>query len=343
MSRLKQILSGSGVYVIAEAGVNHNGDVALAEQLVDVAAASGADAVKFQLFDPDELASSHAPKADYQKKAGATGSQVDMLKSLTLPHDAYAKLAKRARTKQIDFIVTPFDALSARFLVDLDVDAIKIPSGEITNLPFLKQVAALNTFTIISTGMSTIEEVQSATQPFTDQHVPYALLHCVSSYPAPADQIHLRAMETLRSHFHVPIGYSDHSEGAAVAIAAVSLGAKIIEKHFTLDRTLPGPDHAASLEPDELHSMIRDIRIVECALGSHEKQCQPCEQNVRSVARRSLVVCRPLQKGDKITREHIAIQRPGTGLPPSDLSKVIGKSAKNELPVGTVLQSQDLQ
>ncbi len=343
MMHLQDCLQRGNVYVIAEAGVNHNGDSAVASKLIDAAAACGVDAVKFQLFDPTELASVHAPKAEYQKQGSTGGSQVEMLQSLTLPKEAYITLAKRAGLQGIDFIVTPFDAASARFLVEIGIDALKIPSGEITNLPFLESVAALQKFTIISTGMSILEEVESAVRPFKSANTPYALLHCVSSYPAPFEQINLRAIELLRTHFSVPVGYSDHTEGTAVALAAAALGAGIIEKHFTLDRTLPGPDHAASLEPEELARMVRDIRIVERALGKREKRCQPCEENVRDVARRSLILSRSLKAGQSIAREDIIIQRPGTGITPSALSSVIGKILKRDLQAGVILQHTDFQ
>lgn len=333
------------VYIIAEAGVNHNGDPALARRLVDVAADAGADAVKFQLFDPDEIVSDHAPLAEYQERSGE-GSQKEMLKRLTLPLDEYRQLKAYAESKGIDFITTPFDAESARFLASLGVKAIKIPSGEITNIPFLEDVASLHIFTIISTGMSTLEEVQEAVEPFVRKGTPFALLHCVSSYPAPHNQIHLKAMETLRREFSVPVGYSDHTEGIDVAITAVRLGAQILEKHFTLDRTMIGPDHAASLEPPELKEMIRVIRdaqalrtfpIVQEAMGSGEKKCQPCEENTRAVARRSLVLRRALRAGERLTPEVLGIIRPGTGLPPREFDRVVGRVLTCNVAEGTPL------
>lgn len=351
MEKVPGILTVGSVYVIAEAGVNHNGDPALARQLVDVASNAGADAVKFQLFNPDEIVSDTAPLAEYQERSGED-SQKEMLKRLTLPLDEYRQLKVYAERKGIDFITTPFDAVSARFLAGLGVRAIKIPSGEITNIPFLEQVATLRIFTIISTGMSTIWEIREAVEPFKSEGTPYALLHCVSSYPAPIDQINLRAMETLRGEFNVPVGYSDHTEGIDVAVTAVALGAQILEKHFTLDRTMPGPDHAASLEPDALKEMMRIIKdtkllksfpTTEAALGSSEKRCQPCELNTRDVARRSVVIAMDVAAGQTLTARMLSIKRPGTGITPKDLPTVIGKKTKNALCAGTVLTSDLLQ
>lgn len=349
MEKAFGILTAGSVYVIAEAGVNHNGDPALARQLIDVAASACADAVKFQLFNPDEIVSDDAPLAEYQERSGED-SQKEMLRRLTLPLDEYRQLKAYAERKGIDFITTPFDAASARFLVDIGVKAMKIPSGEITNLPFLREVASLKIFTIISTGMSTLEEVREAVTLFQQEKTPFALLHCVSSYPAPIHQINLRAMETLRREFSVPVGYSDHTEGIDVAVTAAALGAQILEKHFTLDRTMVGPDHAASLEPGELQDMIRIIKdknalehvaLVQEAFGTGEKKCQPCEMNTRDVARRSLVLRIPVKAGDVLVRDALAIQRPGTGIAPKFLGYIVGKRTVRDLDRGTVL-TEDL-
>ena len=340
-----RLLHSGRVFIIAEAGVNHNGDPALARQLIDAAAAAGADAVKFQLFDPSEIVSRDAPLAAYQKNSGEESHHA-MLMRLTLPLKEYAALKKHAEKKGIGFLVTPFDIQSARFLATLGVPAIKIPSGEITNLPFLRQVADLRLFTILSTGMSTMEEVRDAISPFREKRVSFALLHCVSCYPAPVGQINLRAMEALKKEFSVPIGYSDHTEGIDVAVTAAALGAALLEKHFTINRDLPGPDHAASLEPDELTAMItiirdsaamKNVRLVEAAFGDGIKKCQPCEENVRAVARRSVVLTRSVPAGTVITHAMLAIKRPGTGIPPRDYDRVAGKRTKKELHAGTVL------
>lgn len=333
------------VFIIAEAGVNHNGKEDLAMRLVDAASDAGADAVKFQLFDPDELAGG-APLASYQEGKDAWRDQHEMLTSLTLPKDAYRRIAAHAAERNIELIVTPFDIVSARFLLTLGLKTLKIPSGEVTNLPFLKDVAALGVDIILSTGMCSLAEVKEAVDIFRATKVPLTLLHCVSAYPAPTDQINLRAMETLRQEFHVPVGYSDHTEGIAVALTAAALGAQVLEKHFTLDRTMPGPDHAASLEPGELTQMIciikneealKKVPILQEALGTGEKQCQPCEENVRSVARRSVVAARDLTKDQSLTAEMVAIRRPGTGIAPKFLQDVIGKKTKRVISVGTPL------
>ncbi|OGJ62780.1 N-acetylneuraminate synthase [Candidatus Peribacteria bacterium RIFCSPHIGHO2_02_FULL_53_20] len=337
-------------YIIAEAGVNHDGKVAKARQLIDVAADAKADAVKFQLFTTDEIISKNAPLAEYQKRSGEQ-SQYAMVKRLELPYEAFRDLKAYAESKGLDFIVTPFDATSAQFLASLGVKTIKIPSGEITNIPFLRQVADLHLFTIISTGMSTLEEVAEAVEPFQTAGTPYALLHCVSAYPAPIEQINLRAMKTLEETFHVPVGYSDHTEGIEVAITAVALGARIIEKHFTINRNDTGPDHAASLEPDALKTMIsitRDknalqkAKTVQEALGTGEKQCQPCERNTRDVVRRSLVLSRNARAGEKLSAEMIALKRPGTGLPPKMLQGILGKTLKRDLDAGELLAQDDV-
>lgn len=332
-------------YIIAEAGVNHDGKVEKALRLIDIAAEAKADAVKFQLFDPEEIVSMQAPLAAYQERSGEE-DQYRMLQRLALPQRTYRTLKEHAKQRGIDFITTPFDAASAQFLADLGVKEMKIPSGEITNTPFLRKVAALKIFTIISTGMSNLEEVLEAVAPFEQEQTPFALLHCVSSYPAPLNQIHLRAMETLENTFHVPVGYSDHTEGIAVAITAAKLGARIIEKHFTINRKDAGPDHAASLEPHELTEMIRIMRdqhaleeapLVEEALGTREKRCQPCEEDVRNVARRSVVLRREVAAGAILTATMLALKRPGIGIAPKNLPETIGKRAVKDLPAGTIL------
>lgn len=337
-------------YVIAEAGVNHDGKFEKAKQLIGVAANAKANAVKFQLFDPDELVSANAPLAEYQERSGEE-NQHAMLQRLALTQENFRELKEYAESKGLDFITTPFDTASAKFLASLGVKAMKIPSGEITNLPFLKEVAALHIFTIISTGMSTLEEVREAVEPFLTLNVPFALLHCVSSYPAPVHQVNLAAMKTLEKEFSVPIGFSDHTEGIAVAVTAAALGAKILEKHFTIKKTDPGPDHAASLEPSELTEMIRIIRdpaalntfpIVKAAIGTAEKICQPCERNTRDVARRSLVLKQSVKAGQKLTADMLAVKRPGTGLPPKMFEKIVGKAAKRDLDAGSLLREDDI-
>lgn len=325
------------VFIIAEAGVNHNGKEDLAMRLVDAASDAGADAVKFQLFDPDELAGG-APLASYQEQGKeAWRDQREMLTSLVLPKEAYRRLAAHAKKRGVELIVTPFDIVSARFLLTLPLRILKIPSGEVTNLPFLKEVAALGADVILSTGMCSLEEVQEAVAVFHSARVPLTLLHCTSAYPAPYDHVHLRAIPFLQKTFQLPVGLSDHTEGIEVAIAAVACGASVIEKHLTLDRALPGPDHSASIEPEEFARMVRSIRHVEAALGSPQKMRQASEENVAAMARRSVVAIRDLKKGQLLTKELLAIRRPGTGIPPKSLSEVIGKTATEDISSGTPL------
>jgi len=324
----------NGVYIIAEAGVNHNGDVAIAKKLIDEAVAAGADAVKFQIFDPVELASTKAPLTDYQQCSGET-SQIDMLNKLALSRNTFAELADYAKKKGIDYIVSPFDSGSAAFLATLDVPAIKIPSCEAINLPFLRDVAALGLPVILSTGTCNLEEVDEAVSILKDASVSLVVLHCTSAYPTPYEQVNLRAMETLTKKFDVPVGLSDHSEGTVIPIAAAALGAVVIEKHFTLDRNMQGPDHQASIEPDELKAMVEGIRAVQAALGSPEKVLQPDEENTATVARRSVVAITDLVSGEIVTADNTALKRPGTGIPPKEYQSVIGKVLNKDITSGT--------
>lgn len=330
------LLPSSGVYIVAEAGVNHNGDIAMAKNLIDAAADAKADAVKFQLFDPEEIASADADLATYQE-GGDHSSQLEMLKTLALEQDAFVELADYAASKSIDCIITAYDSSSAQFIATMNVPAIKIPSGEVTNLPFLRSVATLGKPIILSTGTCDLKEVDEAVQIFIDAGIALTILHCTSAYPTPFDQVNLRAMETLRQKFNVPVGLSDHTEGIEVPIAAVALGAVMIEKHFTLDRSLPGPDHKASLEPDELRSLIRGVRNIEKALGSGEKVCQEVEQDVANAARRSIVAVSDIGAGEMITDDMLTLKRPGTGIPPKELSTITGKIASQDIAKGTML------
>lgn len=325
-------------FIIAEAGVNHDGKTEQALALIDAAAEAGADAVKFQMFDADELTAADAPLAAYQERSGEK-NQRDMLRRLTLPREEYRILQERAAQKKIAFIVTPFDAKSAQFLASIGVQILKIGSGEITNLPFLRAVAALHIPTILSTGMSSMQEIAEAVEPFLQTKTPYALLHCVSAYPAPVDQINLRAMQSMRQTFSVPVGYSDHTLGMEVALAAVAHGAEILEKHLTLDATLSGPDHAASLEPAAFASMVRGIRMTEVAGGSAEKICQPCEEQTRAVVRRSIVLAVDALAGAVLTEEMLTLKRPGTGMPPQMMSQIVGARLARPVSAGTLLTS----
>ena len=321
----RRIGNGQDVFVIAEAGVNHNGDPARALELVDAAADSGADAVKFQTFDPSELATNRAPLAEYQRGDAAPASQAEMLAPLRLDDEAFKTVAARCKARGITFLSTPFDERSADLLEQLEVRAFKVGSGELTNLPFLRNLARRGRPLLVSTGMATLAEVADAVVAIREAGEPsIALLHCVSSYPAPPEDANLRAMDTLRETFEVPVGFSDHSLGADLSLAAVARGASILERHLTTDRRLPGPDHAASLEPDELRDVVGRLRMLERALGDGVKRPQPSEMEIRDVARRSIVAVRSMQAGEWIDASAVAVKRPGGGLPPSRLDSVIG-------------------
>ena len=327
-------------FIIAEAGVNHNGSLEMAHQLVGVAVQAGADAVKFQTFKAEKVISPQAPKADYQK--GTTDpdeSQLDMVKRLELSFDAFRELYAYCQQQGILFMSTPFDEESADFLADLGVAVFKIASGELTNLPFLAHVARKGKPMIVSTGMARLGEVETAVNAIEKVgNRDFVLLHCVSNYPAEPADINLRAMQTMATAFGVPVGYSDHTLGIEVALAAVALGACVIEKHFTLDRSLPGPDHRASLEPNELAELVRGIRTVEAALGHGRKEPAASEANTAAVARRSLVAARDIPAGVVLTEEMIASRRPGTGLPPAMAEYIIGRHTRANISAGTIIE-----
>ena len=337
----RKIGAADSCFVIAEAGVNHNGRLDLALKLVDAAVAARADAVKFQTFKTERLVTRAAPKADYQKAATrARESQFAMLKKLELSEQAHLKLFAYCRQRGIVFLSSPFDEASADFLYELGVPAFKIGSGELTNLPLLEHIACKKRPIVLSTGMAGLREVETAVRAIrragNDQIV---LLHCVTQYPADPSTVNLRAMETMRKKFNVPVGFSDHTRGIEAAIGAAALGAAVIEKHFTLDRKMPGPDQRASLEPRELAAMVYAIRIVQVALGDGRKKPQAAELKVAAVARKSLVAARAIRKGARLQKADIAIKRPGTGLPPSQSRAVLGRVAKANIPEGTVLKA----
>ncbi len=329
----REIGPGAPVFVIAEAGVNHNGSPELASELVDAAARAGADAVKFQTFEPRELVTRDAVKADYQiANTGSAESQREMLERLALPEPVFRALKARAEKLGLIFLSSPFDAASARLLERLGVGAFKLGSGELTNHPLLADLARVGRPLLLSTGMATLDEVEDAAEVIARHGAPPVVwLHCVSSYPAPHDQANLRAIETLRLAVGGPVGMSDHCPGWEVALGAVALGARVIEKHFTRSRALPGPDHAASLEPGELREMIEQIRRLESALGSGIKAPAPCEENTRQIARKSLVAARDLPAGTRIGAVDLAAKRPGTGLSPSLLPLVAGRVLRKPL------------
>jgi len=313
-------------FIIAEAGVNHNGDIRLAYKLVDAAKEAGADAVKFQTFKAENVVSKIAEKAEYQKETtNSKESQYEMIKKLEFSFEDFVKIKDYCDKKGIIFLSTPFDYESVDFLKSL-VPLYKIGSGEITNLPFLEYIAKKGKPIILSTGMSTLGEVEEAVKTITNvtSSLPLILLHCVSSYPAKYEDVNLKAMLSLQEAFKLSVGYSDHTLGIEIAIAAVALGAKVIEKHFTLDRGLPGPDHKASLEPDELKKMVKAIRNVEKALGSGIKKAAQSELKVMKVARRSLVAARDIRAGEVVKESDILIKRPGTGILPKFKEIIIG-------------------
>lgn len=323
-------------FIIAEAGVNHNGSPELARQLIDAAADAGADAVKFQTFKAERLVTAQAPKADYQKRtSGSEESQLAMLQRLELSDPAHAELQRYAQARGLLFLSTPFDEISADFLDQLGLPLFKIPSGEITNLPFLRHLAAKGKTVILSTGMSTLAEVETALAALAGCEV--TLLHCVSNYPAQPADVNLRAMLTMRSAFGVAVGYSDHTLGSEISIAAAALGAEVIEKHLTLDRTLPGPDHAASLEPLEFRAMVAAIRNVQAALGDGQKIPAASEAAMAAVARKSVIVVTDLAAGAVLDAAALAIRRPGTGLAPALLPQAIGRRTRHAIAAGTPL------
>ena len=318
----------SHVFVIAEAGVNHNGSLDLALRLIDAAKASGAGAVKFQTFRAEQLATRSAHKAPYQERTTTSDeSQFEMLQRLELDAATHERLIGHCRQVGIQFLSSPFDIQSADLLDTLNIPIYKIPSGEITNLLFLQHIARKGRPVILSTGMSNLGEVEEAVNVLLAAGTTQlTLLHCVTEYPAPYSDVNLRAMQTLKSAFGLPVGYSDHTPGIEIAIAAVALGADVIEKHFTLDRSLPGPDHAASLEPAGLRQMVEAIRHVEVALGTGIKAPAPCELPNISVARKSVVAARPLPKGHLLAAGDLDIKRPGNGLAPKFLPALLGRT-----------------
>jgi N-acetylneuraminate synthase len=326
-------------FVIAEAGVNHNGTLELAKKLVDVAAAAGADAVKFQTFKAERLVSAAAPKAEYQlQTTDASESQLEMLRRLELSPDFHRQLWVYCQELGLMFLSTPFDEASADLLDDLGVPAFKIPSGEVTNWPFLQHVAGKGKPMIISTGMANMAEVYDAVRVVRDAGCErFALLHCVSNYPAKASDVNLRAMATMAAAFGVPVGYSDHTTGIEMPLAAVALGACVLEKHFTLDRNMPGPDHPASLEPDELVAMVAGIRNVEAALGHGRKEPAVSEAATAAVARKSLVTARDIFAGTLLTEDMITAKRPGTGLPPAMRPYLLGRTLRKDVAEDTLL------
>jgi N,N'-diacetyllegionaminate synthase len=322
------------VFIIAEAGVNHNGSVELAKQLIDVASDSGADAVKFQTFKAENLVAKNTQKAEYQKQTtDASESQFDMIKKLELDMETHKELIAYCQKKDIMFLSTPFDHDSISLLSDLGLKIFKVPSGEITNLPYLRHIGSLGKQVILSTGMSDLSEIGGALNILINAGTPkgsITVLHANTMYPTPMEDVNLNAMLTIQKEFDVSVGYSDHTLGIEVDIAAVAMGASAIEKHFTLDKSMKGPDHKASLEPKELKEMIGAIRNTEKALGSSKKKPSPSESVNIDIARKSIVASQLIKKGDKLSSKNITTKRPGTGINPMKWDEIIGTFAKRD-------------
>jgi N,N'-diacetyllegionaminate synthase len=340
------------VFFIAEAGVNHNGDVSRAHDLIDLAKSAGADAIKFQTFSAELLASKSASKADYQKEQTGEGSQFEMLRALELSAEDHRDLFAHCQSIGLEFMSTPFDEQACDFLVGLGMQRIKVPSGEITNHRLLRHIAAHDLPIVLSTGMATLDEIlqaitviNSVPRPSAGRSsdiAPLTVLHCTSNYPtAPAD-VNLRAMQTIAEATELPVGYSDHTLGISVSLAAVALGAKVIEKHFTLDRNLPGPDHQASLGPEDLVSQIREIRVVEAALGSSIKGPATSELSVRAVARRSVALTRDCAVGHVLEDSDLTLLRPGTGIEPQYIDGLVGRILTLDKAQGDIISWPDL-
>jgi N,N'-diacetyllegionaminate synthase len=327
--------------IIAEAGVNHNGDLVLAKQLIDAAATAGADIVKFQTFNADSLVTRKAPKANYQTQTtNSAETQHDMLRRVELTEAMHYELIAHCATRNISFLSTGFDIQSVNLLRKLGQECFKIPSGEITNLPYLRHIGQLNKTVILSTGMATMGDIEAAIDVLERAGTPRSkltVLHCTTEYPTPMNEVNLRAMLSIKSAFGVAVGYSDHTQGIEVAVAAVAMGAAVIEKHFTLDRKLPGPDHQASLEPAELVVMVKAIRNIELALGDGIKRLMPSEVRNKPVVRKSLVASRFIKAGEVFTEDNLATKRPGSGVSAMLWDDFLGKKARRNFAVDELI------
>lgn len=320
------------VFVIAEAGVNHNGNIDIAKKLVDAAILAGADAIKFQTFKAENLVTKNAPKAKYQKSNTGGGNQYNMLKKLELSMGKHIILKDYCEKRGIMFISTPFDFESVDLLEKIDIPLYKVSSGDLTNIPLLKYISKLNKPMIISTGMANLGEVEEVVEAVKESgNSKIILLHCTSNYPTDYEDVNLNAMITLKNAFKLPIGYSDHTKGIEVSMAAVAMGAEVIEKHFTLDKSMEGPDHKASLNPIELKEMISSIRNIERALGDGTKKCNKSEESTRKVARKSIVAKNDIRRGQTVSYDNITFKRPGDGLSPAFVDEIVGKKAVNDI------------
>jgi len=330
----------SRVFIIAEAGVNHNGDLEIAKKLVDAAALAGADAVKFQTFKAENIVCRNARKADYQMETtDQAESQFAMLKRLELTPQMHEQLIDYCRKKGILFLSTPFDVDSLHYLIQCGVEIIKIPSGEITNYPFLREAGKTGKRVILSSGMSALGEVKSAVQVLKDNgSKEVTVLHCNTEYPTPYGDVNLKAMLTIRDELGTPVGYSDHTQGIEVPVAAAALGAVVIEKHFTLDRNMEGPDHKASLEPEELQAMVRAVRNVEAALGDGIKKPSESEKKNIGIVRKSIVARRPIRAGEIFTEDNLTTKRPGSGISPMRWNDVVGQAAARDFAMDELIE-----
>ncbi len=333
----------SSVFVIAEAGVNHNGSIELAKKLIDVAADAGVDAVKFQTFKADNLVSKNADKAEYQKQTtDSAESQYEMIKKLELSVGAHHELMAYCKAKNIMFLSTPFDHDSIELLDSLGLEIFKIPSGEITNLPYLRKIGALGKKVVLSTGMSNLGEVEAAMNVLVSSGTnkeDITVLHATTEYPCPMEDVNLNAMRTMADAFGVNVGYSDHTNGIEVPIAAVAMGAKVIEKHFTIDKNMQGPDHKASLEPDELKAMLKAIRNIEKAVGDGIKRPSGSELKNMQIARKSIVAAKDIKKGDILSEQNLAVKRPGDGINPMKWDEVLGLCAARDYKVDEKIEA----
>lgn len=328
------------IFIIAEAGVNHNGDIEIAQKLVDAAVAAGADAVKFQTFKAETLVCKDARKAEYQMETtDKDESQFAMLKRLELTPDMHEKLMDYCEQKRIMFLSTPFDLESLYYLVNCGLAIIKLPSGEITNYPLLREAARSGKKIILSSGMSTLDEVRNAMEVLRENGCrDLTVLHCNTEYPTPYKDVNLKAMCTMKEALKIPVGYSDHTPGIEAAVAAAALGAEVIEKHFTLDRNMEGPDHKASLEPDELAEMVRAIRNIELALGDGKKEPSDSEQKNIAIARKSIVARCDIRAGDIFTEENLTAKRPGGGISPMEWNQVLNREAKRDFAADEMIE-----
>lgn len=332
----------NNTFIIAEAGINHNGNLDIAKKMIDFAANAGVDAVKFQTFCTDSLVCKNAPKAKYQIETAGDESQFEMLKKCELTKEAHKELMKYCNDKKVAFLASPFDLGSIDILKDLGMEIVKIPSGEITNYPYLKKISELFDNIILSTGMCKVDEINRAIELLqTGKAKNITLLQCNSQYPTPVEDANLKAMITLKKEFGFPVGYSDHTLGIEVSVAAVAMGASVIEKHFTLDRNMEGPDHKASILPDELGQLVRCIRNIEKAIGDGVKQASSSEYENILIARKSIVAAVPIKKGERLTDQNLTTKRPGTGISPMKWNEIIGTFATRDYDVDDMIRIEE--